>query len=89
MSQVIHHHPSILIHAFRIGVESLKVYARGEKSCRDEGSPIAGGSGGTLPQKYHLRSFLRDIFSKLIRRDIFVSSRPLNVGIHDLVTESQ
>ena len=51
MSQVIHHHPSILIHAFRIGVESLKVYARGEKSCRDEGSPIAGGSGGTLPQK--------------------------------------
>ena len=97
MSQVIHHHPSILIHAFRIGVESLKVYARGEKSCTDEGSPLHGGLGAHSPrkllnletQKYHLRSFLRDIVSKLIRRDIFVSSRPLNVGIHDLVTESQ
>ena len=50
MPQVTHHHPSILIHAFRTGVESLKVHARGEKSCRDEGGPLSG-VWGTLPQK--------------------------------------
>ena len=43
MPQVTHHHPSILIHAFRTGVERLKVYALGEKSCRDEGGPLYGG----------------------------------------------
>ena len=72
----IHHHPSILIHAFRTGVESLKVYARGEKSCKDEGSPLYGGLGAHSPrkllnletQKCHWGSFLQDIFSKLIRR---------------------
>ena len=74
--QVIHHHPSILIHVFRTGVESLKVYARGEKSCKDEGSPLYGGLGAHSPRKLlnletykcHWGSFLQDIFSKLIHK---------------------
>ena len=60
----------------RTSVESLKVYARGEKCCKDKGGPLFGGLGAHSPRKllnletwkWHWGSFLQDIFSKLVRR---------------------
>ena len=70
-----HTSPSKYPYMKRTSVESLKVYARGEKCCKDKGGPLFGGLGAHSPRKllnletwkWHWGSFLQDIFSKLVR----------------------